>query len=110
MANVKTTFFIGFVGGLVGYACGAAFSPTRAVAQQVTSQDAGPPSQTNETIVDAGSAPVQAGPLPACRQWEVKVDARATYSTAGAVLMDEGWEPFAYAYGGGNIVLRRCVR
>ena len=110
MANVKTTFFIGFVGGLVGYACGAAFTPTRAVAQQVTSEDAGPPSQTNVTIVDAGSAPVQAGPPPACRQWEVKIDPAIIYSGAGVVLMDEGWEPFAYSGGQGSIALRRCIR
>ena len=108
MANVKTTFFIGFVGGLVGYACGAGFTPTRAVAQQVTSEDAGPPAQTNVTIVDAGSAPVQAGPAPACRQWEVKLDSKATF--ASAELMDEGWEPFAYSGGTAIVVLRRCVR
>jgi hypothetical protein len=115
MNKMKTVFMVGVVGGFVGYACGAAFTPTRASAQQVGAEDAGPPAQVAQEDAGASTvppAPNQAGsvPQPACRQWEVKIDPRFTYPSSGILLMDEGWEPFAYYGGGGTIALRRCVR
>jgi hypothetical protein len=109
MSNTRAVFFIGVMGGLVGYACGVAFTPTRAVAQQINPGDAGPPDPSGGAVVDGG--PVAAGsvPRPACLQWEVKGLAQMVYGPS-VVTVDEGWEPFAYYGGGGNVILRRCVK
>jgi hypothetical protein len=113
MVNAKqarAVFFIGVMGGLVGYACGAMFTPGRAVAQ-IANSDAGAP------VADAGATPTQAGtfPRPACLQWEVKMAEGHTTGTNGpyggeTLLVEEGWEPFSYSPSDMRVVLRRCVR
>jgi hypothetical protein len=110
--QARAVFFIGVMGGLVGYACGAMFTPGRAVAQ-ITSSDAGAPVEA----ADAGATPTQTGtfPRPTCLQWEVKMPEGHTIGTSGpyggeTLLLEEGWEPFAYAPSDGRVVLRRCVR
>lgn len=114
MANLRQVFFIGVVGGLVGYACGAAFTPTRAVAQQIGAADAGPATTQPPPDVDGGPPP--ANPMgvvlqPICRQWEVKAEPeKLIYPTGPSVLIEEGWEPFVYSTSYGTILLRRCVR
>lgn len=110
MANLRTVFFIGVVGGLVGYACGAVLTPTRAVAQQLPAEDAGPPPTTTPPAEPPPVTTTTVGtvPQPACHQWEVKGDPRIVYTNT--VLLEEGWEPFSYYGGGGTIMMRRCVR
>lgn len=116
MGNFKKVFIIGFVGGLVGYACGAMFTPTRAIAQQIEPADGGM-SQNDPgdpaTTADAGPAPQAAagGPAPACRQWEVKFGPSVFGQGYNAlVTIDEGWEPYAFSDNWGSPVIRRCIR
>lgn len=117
MSNTRAVFLIGVVGGLVGYACGVAFTPTRAVAQQINPADAGPP----DPLGDAGAAPTPTGggtgttgtvPRPACLQWAVKdADGSGLWPVGGqGILIEEGWEPFAHDPRTGGVMLRRCVK
>lgn len=116
--NYKHVFLIGAVGGLVGYACGAAFTPSKAIAQPITpEEDAGSGPAAGGTGGGANTAGAGGGsstgagsvPQPACLQWEAMVGT-SLWIQSGAVAQPEGWEPFAYDNGQNKIILRRCVR
>ncbi len=113
MANGRQIFFIGVVGGLVGYACGAAFTPTRAVAQQIASEDAGATLTSGNAEPSPGASSPSNSPRPACLQWQVKPGSNTTeliYPGGPVVTFEEGWEPFGYESSRGVLMLRRCIR
>ncbi|MFT3839300.1 MAG: hypothetical protein QM723_20120 [Myxococcaceae bacterium] len=108
---------VGFVGGLGGYACGAAFSPVAAHAQ----------SQQGSNVADAGvTTPSTPSVSGACAQWSVAPVSLGALSelnpaapsapprgtTYIATTLEEGWEPFAGAAGYSDVVIlaRRCVK
>lgn len=109
MSKTKTVFLIGVLGGFVGYACGVAFTPTRAAAQQLGPADAGAGEPPVGGSVPAVSPAPTSAPRPTCLQWEVKELAQMVFGST-VITVDEGWEPFAYHDGVNTVVLRRCVR
>jgi hypothetical protein len=137
--NIRSTFVVGFIGGIAGYACSSYMQPSPAGAQ--TNDGLGGPGGGESTVADAGVEPSPSNPPPAnppptnppptnpaatttpasgrCLQWEVKIGPKI--SNAGAVntlpvLLEEGWEPFVMAPSPNSnfyidaVVLRRCVK
>lgn len=101
--NKNAVFLIGVIGGLVGYACGVLATPGTAVAQQQGSNNGGEQTPAQ----DAGAAPANPIPPPACLQWQVKALPDLVVHHNGEITIPEGWEPFAA--GSGQVVVRRCI-
>jgi hypothetical protein len=113
MSKLKNVFLVGVIGGFVGYACGAAFTPNVATAQAYDPDKAGAlrspssPALASHSALEAALAAAARAP---CAQWEVKLGAKRFVYSDDPTPVEEGWEPFAYDPGMGNAVVRRCAR
>ena len=115
MFRVRSVFLVGFVGGVVGYACSSYMAPAVAGAQ--TTDGGG---LTPAEPGDAGQPPSNTVPVAGrCLRWEVKVGPKVSSNgnvDTQPVLLDEGWEPFAVAPSPNSNfywdvpMLRRCVK